>query len=159
MKQWWFDRDPREQLILAAGAVVVAAIIVVGFIWRPLQGGATELRSAVAEKTRVLADLRRAESLGTTDVNGGAPVRSTQSLIGLIASTGQSHELVFTRTAPETTGGADAIRVSFEGAKFDDLVAWLTMLEHDYGVAVDSFTVNGARDPGLVTGQTFLRRN
>ena len=78
--------------------------------------------------------------------------------IGLVANTGQAHELVFTRTAPETTGGVDAIRVSFDGAKFDDLVAWLTMLERDHGVSVDSFTVNGGRDPGLVTGQTFLRR-
>jgi hypothetical protein len=33
------------------------------------------------------------------------------------------------------------------------------MLERDYGVTVDSFSVNGAQNPGLVTGQTFLRRN
>jgi type II secretory pathway component PulM len=80
-------------------------------------------------------------------------------LIGLIASTGQAHELAFTRTAPDTTAGADAIRVSFESAKFEDLVGWLQMLERDYGVTVDSFSVNGAQNPGLVTGQTFLRRN
>jgi type II secretory pathway component PulM len=103
--------------------------------------------------------MHRARSLGTDVGSDNAPLRSTQSLIGVIASTGQSHELVFTRTAPETTAGADAIRVSFEGAKFDNLVAWLTLLERDYGITVDSFSVNGTRSPGLVTGQTFLRRN
>jgi general secretion pathway protein M len=159
MKQWWLERNSRERLILAIGAAAVVGIIVIGFIWVPLQRGTTELRSAVAEKTRVLADLRRAQSLGAGAQTGGVALADGQSLVGLIASTGQTHELVFTRTAPETTGGTDAIRVSFESAKFDDVIEWLTMLERDYGVSVDSFTVNGARDPGLVTGQTFLRRN
>jgi type II secretory pathway component PulM len=129
------------------------------FIWLPLQRGTTELRGAVAEKTRMLADLRRAQALGASGAPGNVSLAATQSLIGLVASTAQSHELVFTRTAPDTTAGADAIRVSFESAKFDDLVAWVEMLERDYGVTVDSFSVNGGQNPGLVTGQTFLRRN
>ncbi|HEY7672785.1 MAG TPA: type II secretion system protein M [Gammaproteobacteria bacterium] len=159
MRQWWLDRNPRERLILMGGAAAAVLIIAITFIWLPLQRGTTELRGAVAEKTRVLADLRRAQALGTGVDNRGAPPSATQSLIGLIANTGQSHELVFTRTAPDTTGGTDAIRVSFESVKFDDLVEWLTQLERDYGVTVDSFSVNGAPSPGLVTGQTFLRRN
>jgi general secretion pathway protein M len=159
MREWWLERNPRERLILIGGAAAAVLIIVTMFIWLPLQRGTTELRGAVAEKTRVLADLRRAQALGTGDASDGAPLSATQSLIGLVASTGQSHELVFTRTAPDTTAGADAIRVSFEGAKFDDLVAWLALLERDYGVTVDSFSVNGARSPGLVTGQAFLRRD
>jgi len=158
MKQWWLERKPQERLTLAAGAVAVVVIIVIFFIWLPMQRSTAELRGAVVEKTRTLADLRLAQSLGGPQVDG-APLSPTQSLIGLIASTGQSHELVFTRTQPDTTAGADAIRVSFEAAKFDDLVEWLIMLERDYGVSVDSFSVNGAQGPGLVTGQTFLRRN
>jgi type II secretory pathway component PulM len=124
-----------------------------------LQRATTALGAAVAEKTQTLADLRRAQSLDAGSESGGVPLAATQSLIGIIASTAQSHDLELTRTAPDTTAGADAIRVSFERAKFADLVGWLMMLERDYGVSVDSFTVNGARDPGLVTGQTFLRRN
>jgi type II secretory pathway component PulM len=159
VNQWWLERNSRERLILIGGAGAAVLIIAIMFVWLPLQRGTTELRGAVAEKTRVLADLRRAQALGTGAENTGAPIEATRSLIGLIASTGQTHELVFTRTAPETTGGADAIRVSFESANFEDLIAWLTTLERDYGVTVDSFSVNGARSPGLVTGQTFLRRN
>lgn len=159
MNQWWLERNSRERLILIGGAGAAVLIIAIMFVWLPLQRGTTELRGAVAEKTRVLADLRRAQALGTNVDSNGVPASGTQSLIGLVASTGQTHELVFTRTAPDTTAGADAIRVSFESASFDDLIAWLTMLERDHGVTVDSFTVNGARSPGLVTGQTFLRRN
>ena len=159
MKQWWLERKPQERLTLAAGAVVAAVIIVIGFVWVPLLRGTAELRDAVVEKTRTLADVHRVELLGGQQGDGRTPPSATQSLIGLIASTGQSHELVFTRTQPDTTSGADAIRVSFEAQKFDDLVQWLVMLERDYGVSVDSFSVNGAQDPGLVTGQTFLRRN
>jgi general secretion pathway protein M len=159
MKQWWLERNSRERLILACGAAAAVLIVVIMFVWLPLQRGTTELRGAVAEKTRVLAELRRAQALGASAASASAPLAATQSLIGLIASTAQSHGLVFTRTAPDTTGGADAIRVSFESAKFEDLVAWLTVLERDYGVTVDSFSVNGAQNSGFVTGQTFLRRN
>lgn len=159
MRQWWLERNPRERLILMCGGAAAVLIVLVTFIWLPLLRGTTELRGAVAEKTRVLADLRRAQALGADVATGNVPLAATQSLIGLIASTAQSHSLVFTRTAPDTTAGADAIRVSFESAKFEDLVAWLGMLERDYGVTVDSFSVNGAQNPGLVTGQIFLRRN
>jgi type II secretory pathway component PulM len=159
MSQWWQERKPRERLILMSGAAAAGIIIIVGFVWMPLQRATTELGDAVAEKTQTLADLRRAQSLGAGSEGGGAPLAATQSLIGIIASTAQSHDLVFTRTAPDTTAGADAIRVSFERAEFEDLIRWLMMLERDYGVSVDSFSVNGARDAGLVTGQTFLRRD
>jgi general secretion pathway protein M len=159
MRQWWLERNPRERLILMGGAGAAVLIVLIMFVWLPLQRGTTELRGAVAEKTRMLADLRRAQALGASGATGDVSLAATQSLIGLVASTAQSHELVFTRTAPDTTAGADAIRVSFESAKFDDLVAWIEMLERDYGVTVDSFSVNGAQNPGLVTGQTFLRRN
>lgn len=158
MRQWWLERNPRERLILMCGAAAAVLIVLIMFIWLPLQRGTAELRGAVEEKTRVLADLRRAQALGSSGATT-VPLATTQSLVGLVASTGQSHELVFTRTAPDTQAGADAIRVSFERAKFEDLVAWLQMLERDYGVTVDSFSVNGAQNPGLVTGQTFLRRN
>jgi general secretion pathway protein M len=159
MREWWLERNPRERLILMCGAAAAVLIVLITLVWLPLQRGTTELRGNVEEKTRMLADLRRAQALGANAATGNVPIAATQSLIALIASTGQSHELVFTRTAPDTTAGADAIRVSFESAKFEDLVAWLQLLERDYGVTVDSFSVNGAQNPGLVTGQTFLRRN
>ena len=52
MKQWWLERNPRGRLILSAGAAAFAVIIVVGFIWQPLQRGATELRDAIQSAGR-----------------------------------------------------------------------------------------------------------
>jgi type II secretory pathway component PulM len=160
MQERFRDLKPREKVVLAAGTAAAAIIILWGLLWR-LPGGAAELRDAVAEKTHMLADLRRAQAIQTAPQVAGQPSESGQSLVTLIDRTAQSLGLAetFTRTAPDTTSGADAIRVSFQNAAFDDLVEWLVMLERSYGVSVDSFSVNGTRDEGLVSGQVFLRRS
>jgi type II secretory pathway component PulM len=122
-----------------------------------LSKGSEQLRDSVAEKSRLLADLRRAEALGSA----GAPSRAIdsggQSLVVLIDSTGKTAGLAasITRTRPD---GPDGISVSFQNAPFDGLLTWLVSLEAEHGVAVETASFNGARDPGLVSGQLFLRR-
>lgn len=157
MKEWFLKLEPRERRIFLIGAAVAAVIVLWGLVWRPLSTGADELRESVGEKTRLLADLRRAVALTPAADAGADPAAAGESLITLVDSTAQSSGLSrsFTRTRPD---GADAISVSFQNAPFDDIVGWLVTLERSYGISVESASFSGARDAGLVSGQLFLRR-
>ena len=157
MRSWFAQLELREKIILGVGLALAAIIMIGRFAWWPMHDGTVQLREEVRQKTRLLADLRRTQAVQAAPT-GATGSGASQSLYTLVDSTASSLGLSFTRTAQDTTGGVDAIRVSFSNAVFDDLVEWLVMLERSYGVSVESFSVNGTRDLGLVSGQIFLRR-
>lgn len=156
MKDWFLNLQPRERLMVTAGAAAAVVIVVWGG-WLQLSRASARLRDSVAEQTALLADLRRAEALDT----GSGPSRSIesggQSLVVLVDSTSKAAGLAaaITRTRPE---GADGISVSFQNASFDGLLTWLVGLQAEHGIAVESASFNGARGAGLVSGQLSLRR-
>jgi general secretion pathway protein M len=55
--------------------------------------------------------------------------------------------------------GQDGIRVTFEDAGFDALIAWLGNLQSSYAVSVESATLDGGRSPGIVNATLVLRRS
>lgn len=157
MIDWFNSLELREKVILGLGSLLAVAIIGWRFAWVPLSNDTADLREAVAEKSRLVTDLRRAAGLpagGIVQAGGGG---SNQSLVVLVDTTAQPFSLdgKFTRTRPD---GPNSIRVSFERAAFDVLVAWLVELEQSHSVAVNSVSFTGAREPGLVSGQVFLQR-
>jgi general secretion pathway protein M len=155
MREWFFSREPRERVVLAIGAAAVVLLIGYGFIWKPLSDGSAALRIDVAAKSRLLMELDRAAAVAPVEQS---PRPGTeQSLVVLVDRTAQGHGLAgaLTRTRPDGTTG---INVTLQNAAFDALLAWLVTLERDHGVSVESASVTGSRQPGLVNGQLLLRR-
>lgn len=157
MKDWLETLAPRERAVLAVGAVLAVLIVFWGLIWQPLSDGTAELREQVERKSRLHVDAQRAAAVEPTGDATPAAAEPGQSLVLLVDGTAQSHGLsgALTRTRPE---GADGISVTFRDAPFDAVVSWLVALWNDHGVRVETASVNGAREPGLVNGQILLRR-
>jgi type II secretory pathway component PulM len=119
----------------------------------PLRTQAATLRTAVDTKQRLLIDLARLEGTqapSVVNVQGAG-----QTLVVIVDSTAQSHGLTLSRTRPNGPNGID---VTFQGAQFDLLVAWLMTLQSSYAVDVESASLTSARVQGLVNGQLSLHR-
>jgi general secretion pathway protein M len=156
MKAWYAELSRREQLVVVTGAAIAALIIVWALLWRPLTLGVESTRTALAAQQALLLDLRRAESLtGAAAAPGGAA--ELQSLVVLVDRTHREHGLTgaLSRNQPD---GPDGIRVTLQDAAFDSLMAWLTALQQNYRVTVESASINGSRTPGLVSATLVLRR-
>jgi general secretion pathway protein M len=156
MREWFDGLEQRDRIVLAAGAVAVVLIVAWVFIWTPLRSGAAELDDTVAEKHEMLATLQRAQALGGSAPSAAAA--ATQSLVLIVDQTHRAHGLTGTlsRNQPD---GTDGIRVTFQAASFDSLVAWLVALQRSYGVAVESANFDGTREAGLVGATLVLRRS
>lgn len=156
MKAWFENLAVREQAIVAAGAIIALLIVAWGLIWTPLSDGTDELRQSVADRTRLLSDLRRAERLAATD-SGSGTASAGQSILLIIDNSARSFGLAesFTQTRPN---GTDEISVSFQRAPFDAIVAWLIELESSFGISAGTVSINQTGQPGLVSGQIFLVR-
>ena len=141
MKAWLLGLQERERIVVLGGAAAVVVIVIFAFVLRPLERGSAALRDTVSTDRALLLDLARLDA-------GGA----TQSP----RSTAADQGLSFPRTRQD---GPDAMNVTFQNASFDALLKWLVALETNHGVVVDTASVSSGRDPGLVSGQIFLRRN
>ena len=154
MKAWFYGLQMRERWIVAAGAVAALVIVVWGFVMTPLRAEIATLRTAVDTKQRLLIDVTRIENDQPAAIAGNRE-GAGQALVVIEANTAGRHGLDFPTNRPN---GPSGVNVSFQGASFDSLVAWLLMLHDTYGVDVESASFVSAREVGLVNGQLSLRR-
>jgi general secretion pathway protein M len=147
LQAWYGALERREQLVVAGGAVALAALILVVGVVLPLQ-------SAVSDAVKRV-DSRR-EDYAWMQVNAA----EVQSGSGMISDdTGEAPMVVVDRVGREvglgsalkgTQPSGSGVRVQLESAPFDTLVTWLATLDQRYGLAIDSITVDRAARPGIV---------
>ena len=154
MKAWFFGLAMRERWIVCVGAAVALAIILWGFVVRPMRAEMATLRTAVDTKQRLLVDVGRVEVAQPASVGGGRQ-GADQTLYVIIGNTASSYGLGTPRTRANGPSGVD---VTLQGVAFDALVAWLVALHDTYGIDVETASFSSAREPGLVNGQVTLHR-
>jgi general secretion pathway protein M len=148
LRAWYASLQPREQRVVAIGAVALGLIILVGGILLPLQ-------SAVSRA--VLGTETRRDDLAWMRVNapeirargGEIPADTGEAPVVLVDRVGRESGVgsALRGTQPNTTGG---VRVQLEAAPFDTMLVWLDNLDRHYGLAVESITVDRTPAPGLV---------
>jgi general secretion pathway protein M len=154
MKEWFASLQPRERLIVVAGSVAALIIALWMFVLSPLRSQSADLRDAVAGKQELLISLSRVE--GSQAVSNNAGGGAQQTLVVVISSTAQQHGLILPRTRED---GPDGINITLQNASFDALMNWLISLETTHSVTVESASISGSREQGLINGQLLLRRN
>jgi len=147
LRAWYGGLQPREQRMVAVGAVVVAVLILVLGILMPLQYAV----SGAARRN----DSKR-EDLAWMQANA-AEIRAAQDR--LPATTGEAPVVTVDRAGREagltdalhgTQPNGTGVRVQLEGAPFDAMVGWIATLDERYGLALESITVDRTTKPGLV---------
>ena len=131
-------------------------MLIWAFAWEPLGNRVQELETIVSEKNNLLANLHRMEELDPI-LSNDARNLTTQSLVVLVDETHRNHGLngSLSRNQPD---GDNGIRVVFQSTSFDRLIDWLGMMEQIYGVKVESASLDGTRQPGVVNAILVLRR-
>lgn len=159
IRAWWTTLPLREQRTLAAGTVVVTAMLGWALIWHPLATKRAELRETVDALQRDLAYVR----IATAEVERLRAVgkhssrdRQGRSLLALADASARAGglEAALRRVEPV---GASSVRVSFEFASFDALIGWIEGLTRDYGIEATDFSADRADGVGLVNARVTLQ--
>lgn len=158
MKQWFEGLLPREQRVVAGGAVIVILTLLYMLVWQPLTTGKKHLREDIAYKTTLLEQGRRTLAQQPADSNN-IPVASTptQSLTLLVANTVRANQLgnAFRNSSPSAN---DGIRVSLENASFDAMITWLGQLGNANSVVVTAGNISDRPQTGRVDASIVLER-
>ncbi len=156
-RAWYKGLQHNERLLVMSAGVVVAIAILYLAVFAPLAKTLDGRQSRVERKQQDLVWMR---SMSTT-VRMLAATRpggsGGESLVVLINRTAQQAGIMsaLTNQAPQ---GDNSIRVRLEGANFDSVVAWLGMLDQQFGVKVDNASVDRTDKSGIVNASVVLTR-
>jgi general secretion pathway protein M len=148
LRAWYASLQPREQRVVAIGAVALGLIILVGGILLPLQSAVSRAVRGTETRRDDLAWMR-ANAQEIRNRGGEIPSDTGEAPVVVVDRVGREAGLgsALRGTQPNTTGG---VRVQLESASFDTMLIWLETLDRRYGLAIESITVDRTPAPGLV---------
>jgi type II secretory pathway component PulM len=144
-------------MVTICGVVILLALIWIGLV-QPLFVNSAALETRVLDKQAQLANLQElAAQVRPADASSGATApASGESIVVIIDRTTRSRELAqyLKRNQPDGTNG---VRLRFEGAPFDTLIAWLGELKNSYGMWITTANFDES-DTGRVNCSLVIMR-
>jgi general secretion pathway protein M len=165
LKERFAARSPREKRLIAAGAVVLLAIVFYTALWSPWRQSLERLRREVPAAREQLAWMRaalpRLEALRARRPNSEAsasapPPRAATAQAAAeqwLAELRPSVERIRLET-PDTR----SVRVIFEKILFDELLTGLESLESKTGLELQSIEITRTAVPGRVDARLGLHQ-
>ena len=145
---------PRERRMVYAAAALAGVALLYAAVALPLESLHARQSARVDRKTADLAWMRQAApQVAAITARGGAA--GQESLVVLVDRTGRESGLGST-VRDQSPSGENGLRLRLEGASFDAMVAWLAVLQQQYGVSVSDATIDSATAPGLVNASITL---
>ena len=148
LRDWYASLQQREQRVVAIGAIALGLIIVIGGILMPLQSAVSSAVKGTETRREDLAWMH-VNAPEVRALGGQLPADTGEAPVVLVDRVGREAGLAtaLRGTQPNATGG---VRVQLEGAPFDTMITWLDNLDRQYGLAIESITVDRTPTPGLV---------
>ncbi|MDE2346073.1 MAG: type II secretion system protein M [Gammaproteobacteria bacterium] len=155
-RQWFLSLDERERNLLTAGGLLLLLVLVYIGILNPYLKSRSTLVSHVREQQALLTWMQpAAERLKALNSGQPAPLPGGSLLTAVnrtAADTGLGNAL---RQVQQNSDGS--VRVRMEGASFDMLVRWLSVLRQRDGIITSDMSVERVGGPGLVNASISLQ--
>lgn len=151
LTDWYGGLAPREKSVVLYGGIAAAVLLL---------GGATWQLHTSAEATVARVETKRADLAWMQAVAPrlqAMPVgRSDESLPLLVDRTTRDAGLAAALSGSDPAGNG-GLRVRFEGASFDALIIWLSRIQQERGLIVESASIDSTDTEGLVSANLVLR--
>lgn len=155
VRDWLDTLSARERnLVYVAGGLLAVALVYLALVM-PFQLSGRKMAARVEQKSADLAWMQASApqaiaAAGMTQAAGG------ESLVVLVARTAREAGLG-EALRDQSPDGSAGLRLRIEAASFDTLVTWLGSLQQQYGVTIESATIDAAA-PGLVNATLSLKQ-
>jgi general secretion pathway protein M len=156
LRQWLDGLSARERNLVYLGALLLAVAVVYFALVLPVTSAAAQRAARVEQKTTDLAWMRQvAPQVMAASTAVGSAAGTEESLVVLVDRTGRQAGLG-SAIRDQSPSGEHGLRLRLEAASFDVLVTWLMVLQQQYGVSVDTATIDAGAAPGLVNASLTL---
>lgn len=143
------ERDRRLLAFMAAGVVLVLVFVVL----LPLDRSVAQTQARLAQKHTSHAWMQTvAPELAASPQ---PPANGAEPLVVIVDRSARESGLAGALSGSDPAGPG-SLSVRLQKAPFDRLVAWLARLAQQNGIRVDSATIDGAGEPGVVNAAVVL---
>ena len=157
IKTWYQGLKGNERQLVIAAAVLLGIALVYLILLAPLSRAVNTREARVERKQQDLVWMRGVsgpmQQLIATQPGGNAG----ESLVVVIDRSARQAGIA-NALAGQTPNGDNGIRVRLENAPFDNLVIWLSNLQQQYGINIDSASIDRSGKPGVVSASIVLMR-
>jgi len=152
MKQWWLNLAARERRILLLGGFAVLIALLYWEGWHPLQQNLQQSRTQVQQLHQQLNWMReQAPLVNQLKQTSRTNAPSNIDIASALTASSQTQQLILKRIQPQ---GENA-QVELETVDFAQLLAWLDLLEQQYGITPQQIELQSL--PGLA-GKVLVKR-
>jgi len=155
MGAWLQSLSERERRMILFGGLAAVVLLIFAVIF-PLESSVTKAHARIETKQ---ADLVWMKGVAPRVAASGSLVKppdNQESLIVLIDRSARELGLGASLTSSEPSGPG-GLRVRLEKAPFDVMVGWIARLSDQNGIRVESASIDGAGEPGVVNASLVLR--
>jgi general secretion pathway protein M len=155
VRDWLDTLSARERnLVYVAGGLLALAVVYLVLVM-PFQVSGKKMAARVEKKSADLAWMQASAPQAMTAA-GIAQSAGGESLVVLVARTAREAGLG-DAVRDQSPDGNAGLRLRLEAASFDTLMTWLASLQQQYGVTIESATIDAAA-PGLVNATLSLKQ-
>jgi len=155
MGAWLQSLSEGERRMILFGGLAAVVLLIFAVIF-PLESSVTKAHARIQSKQ---ADLVWMKGVAPQVAASGPLVKppdNQESLIVLIDRSARELGLGTSLTSSEPSGPG-GLRVRLEKAPFDVMVSWIARLSEQNGIRVESASIDGAGEPGVVNASLVLR--
>ncbi|HPE58959.1 MAG TPA: type II secretion system protein GspM [Thiolinea sp.] len=161
MKAWFSALSERERHLVLIVATLITTLLLFFYGWKPLQryklslendlAATIEDRSYLDQARQQVAVLEAMEEAKPRDLNTSVQLLSAPLLRRFRLDAGG----VLVRSEAKSK---DALSLKLEGAQFDQLIRFLSAMENEHGIYVETMALIPSETPGLTGAQLTLKR-
>lgn len=154
MRAWYQGLSERDRRIVTFGGIGAGILLIIALVL-PLNRNITQAKQRVTNKQNDLSFIQSALPQ-LASAGPGGNVASSENLVVIIDSSARESGLGKSLSSTQPTG-EKTLRVRFDRAPFDGLMAWLARLSQNHGVSVESAEIEFAGEPGMVNAGFVLK--
>ncbi len=147
IKEWWENLSEREQQLTFVTLLVVFIAMIYFLIWQPVATNLAESQQKLQSSQQTLQWVEsNANKLVAAGVGNNKTTTRKQNLSQLISSTAKRNQIVISRIQ-NRNGSVD---IWINQVEFNQFLKWITALQNQYQVQVNSADLNQDKTQGMV---------
>ena len=155
MRVWFENLAERERRMVLLGAVVAVVLLVLAVVL-PLNRNIAQAKQRITVKQGDLSFIQSAAPQIAAAGPGPAAAATNENLVVLIDSSARESGLGKSLSSSQPTGDK-TLRVRFDRAPFDGLMAWLARISQNHGIRVETAEIETAGEAGMVNAGLVLK--
>jgi type II secretory pathway component PulM len=155
MRAWYENLAERERRMVLLGGVAAVVLLVLAVVL-PLNRNIAQAQQRITVKQGDLSFIQSAVPQLAAAGPGPGAVATNENLVVLVDSSAREGGLGKSLASTQPTGDK-ALRVRFERAPFDGIMAWLARISQNHGIRVETAEFEFAGEAGLVNAGLVLK--